>query len=46
MGELVSEKTSKDKSSFFQSSEILTNNIRFKGQYFDQETGLHYNRYR
>ncbi|QOW47003.1 MULTISPECIES: RHS repeat-associated core domain-containing protein [unclassified Acinetobacter] len=27
-------------------SEIITNNLRFQGQYFDQETGLHYNRYR
>ena len=27
-------------------SEIITNNIRFQGQYFDEETGLHYNRYR
>lgn len=27
-------------------SEIITNNIRFQGQYFDQETGLHYNRFR
>ena len=27
-------------------SEIITNNIRFQGQYYDQETGLHYNRYR
>jgi len=26
-------------------SEIITNNIRFQGQYFDEETGLHYNRY-
>ncbi len=24
----------------------ITNNIRFQGQYFDEETGLHYNRYR
>ncbi|MDM0037168.1 RHS repeat-associated core domain-containing protein, partial [Variovorax sp. J22P271] len=24
----------------------FTNNIRFQGQYFDEETGLHYNRYR
>uniref|UniRef100_UPI00146AE6BD RHS repeat-associated core domain-containing protein n=1 Tax=Uliginosibacterium gangwonense TaxID=392736 RepID=UPI00146AE6BD len=24
----------------------LTTNIRFQGQYFDHETGLHYNRYR
>lgn len=45
-GELVSDKTSKDKSNFFENSEILTNNIRFQGQYFDQETGLHYNRHR
>ncbi|WP_423772180.1 RHS repeat-associated core domain-containing protein [Acinetobacter gerneri] len=27
-------------------SEIITNNIRFQGQYYDDETGLHYNRYR
>ena len=27
-------------------SEIITNNIRFQGQYFDDETGLHYNRFR
>ena len=27
-------------------SEIITNNLRFQGQYFDQETGLHYNRFR
>ena len=39
-------KTEKAKSSFFENSEILSNNIRFQGQYFDQETGLHYNRYR
>ncbi|MDM0031355.1 RHS repeat-associated core domain-containing protein [Variovorax sp. J22P271] len=24
----------------------FTNNIRFQGQYFDEETGMHYNRYR
>ncbi|NHC05065.1 RHS repeat protein [Acinetobacter sp. 187] len=45
-GELVSEKTSKDKTNFFENSEILTNNIRFQGQYFDKETDLHYNRHR
>ncbi|MDQ9011142.1 RHS repeat-associated core domain-containing protein [Acinetobacter gerneri] len=27
-------------------SEIITNNIRFQGQYYDDETGLHYNRFR
>ncbi|GAB2197565.1 RHS repeat-associated core domain-containing protein [Sessilibacter sp. MAH4] len=26
--------------------ETIENNIRFQGQYFDQETGLHYNRHR
>lgn len=36
----------KAKSSFFENSEIISNNIRFQGQYFDEETGLHYNRYR
>ncbi len=35
-----------EKAKFFESSEIISNNIRFQGQYFDQETGLHYNRYR
>ena len=39
-------KTEKAKSNFFENSEIISNNIRFQGQYFDQETGLHYNRYR
>ncbi len=34
------------KSDFFENSETISNNIRFQGQYFDQETGLHYNRYR
>lgn len=33
-------------SNFFENSEIISNNIRFQGQYFDQETGLHYNRHR
>ena len=42
-GECKAEKT---KSSFFENSEIISNNIRFQGQYFDQETGLHYNRHR
>ena len=36
----------KAKSSFFENYEIISNNIRFQGQYYDQETGLHYNRYR
>ena len=39
-------KIEKAKSNFFENSEIISNNIRFQGQYFDQETGLHYNRYR
>ncbi|WP_333668003.1 RHS repeat-associated core domain-containing protein [Acinetobacter guillouiae] len=39
-------KPEKAKSNFFENSEIISNNIRFQGQYFDQETGLHYNRYR
>ncbi|MCU4491830.1 RHS domain-containing protein [Acinetobacter guillouiae] len=39
-------KSEKAKSNFFENSEIISNNIRFQGQYFDQETGLHYNRYR
>ena len=30
-GEFVSDKTFKDKSNFFENSEILTNNIRFQG---------------
>ena len=34
------------KTNFFENSEIISNNIRFQGQYFDEETGLHYNRYR
>lgn len=42
-GECKAEKT---KSNFFEDSEIISNNIRFQGQYFDEETGLHYNRYR
>uniref|UniRef100_UPI00300B45F6 RHS repeat-associated core domain-containing protein n=1 Tax=Acinetobacter guillouiae TaxID=106649 RepID=UPI00300B45F6 len=39
-------KVERAKSNFFENSEIISNNIRFQGQYFDQETGLHYNRYR
>ncbi|AYO52823.1 RHS repeat-associated core domain-containing protein [Acinetobacter wuhouensis] len=39
-------KPKKAKSNFFENSEIISNNIRFQGQYFDEETGLHYNRYR
>ncbi len=39
-------KAEKAKSNFFENSEITSNNIRFQGQYFDEETGLHYNRYR
>ena len=39
-------KSEKVKSDFFENSEIISNNIRFQGQYFDQETGLHYNRHR
>ena len=39
-------KTEKAKSNFFENSEIISNNIRFQGQYFDLETGLHYNRHR
>lgn len=39
-------KAEKAKSNFFENSEIISNNIRFQGQYFDEETGLHYNRYR
>ena len=35
-------KAEKAKSSFFENSEIISNNIHFQGQYFDQETGLHY----
>jgi len=27
-------------------TELVTNNLRFAGQYFDQETGLHYNYFR
>ena len=42
-GERVSARSA---SNFFENSEIVTNNIRFQGQYFDEETGLHYNRYR
>ncbi|ENW35389.1 hypothetical protein F922_02387 [Acinetobacter baumannii NIPH 201] len=39
-------KAERVKSNFFENSEIISNNIRFQGQYFDEETGLHYNRYR
>ncbi|HGH3690913.1 TPA: RHS repeat domain-containing protein, partial [Acinetobacter baumannii] len=39
-------KAEKAKLNFFENSEIISNNIRFQGQYFDEETGLHYNRYR
>ena len=39
-------KAERAKSNFFEKSEIISNNIRFQGQYFDEETGLHYNRYR
>ena len=39
-------KVEKVKPNFFENSEIISNNIRFQGQYFDEETGLHYNRYR
>ncbi|ERH70958.1 hypothetical protein N173_14035 [Acinetobacter baumannii EGD-HP18] len=39
-------KAEKAKSNFFENSEIISNNIRFQGQYFDKETGLHYNRNR
>lgn len=42
MGECVE----KIKSNFFENSEIISNNIRFQGQYFDEATGLHYNRHR
>ena len=34
------------KSNIFENSEIIANNIRFQWQYFDKETGLHYNRHR
>jgi RHS repeat-associated protein len=30
----------------FRLQETLTNPFRFQGQYFDEESGLHYNRYR
>ena len=39
-------KAEKSESNFFENSEIITNNIRFQGQYYDEETGLHYNRHR
>jgi RHS repeat-associated protein len=39
-------KVEQAKSDFFENSEIISNNIRFQGQYYDGETGLHYNRYR
>lgn len=42
----LSDQKEKAKSDFFENSEIISNNIRFQGQYFDEETGLHYNRHR
>ncbi|HDK8956537.1 TPA: RHS domain-containing protein [Acinetobacter baumannii] len=39
-------KVEQAKSDFFENSEIISNNILFQGQYYDGETGLHYNRYR
>ncbi len=38
-------KAERAKSIFFENSEIISNNIHFQGQYFDEETGLHYDRY-
>lgn len=39
-------KAAKSAFNFFENSVIVTNNIRFHGQYFDEETAHHYNRYR
>ena len=30
----------------FKETEEIENNLRFQGQYFDEESGLHYNRHR
>ncbi|MDK2282657.1 hypothetical protein OW700_01810 [Acinetobacter baumannii] len=34
-------KAAKSAFNFFENSEIVTNNIRFHGQYFDEETAHH-----